>query len=207
MNKAGVNKRMKERKKITLLCAGAMALIVIAASKMMLQAETSEKINSRGTIRYTDKSGAEVLFDAGDLEMLFQSAAKGKNGMIQALSGIGTNFFKTEERWQYSAYPEREAETVSLQSAEELSEMTFNILGEALADSQKLPQEYTDTYSLATSDNLTLGNAAWADGSLLLGNNHDVLESYAKGWMEGAGYQSMQAIKDENGNVTGYLFE
>lgn len=197
----------KHRKQIFMLCGGVFALFLLFASKMTLQAETAEHIKSKGIIHYTDKSGEEVIFDAGDLEMLFQSAAKGKNGMVESLSGIGTKFLQTEEGWQYSRNPEIETEISNLHSIKELEGMPFSVLIEALSDSQKLPQEYVETYSLATSDNLTLGNAAWADGSLLLGNNHDLLESYARGWMEGAGYTKMIPIQDENGNTTGYLFE
>ncbi|MBQ6806211.1 MAG: hypothetical protein IJO97_02120 [Lachnospiraceae bacterium] len=189
------------------ICGGSLVMLLMCAPKMISHAETSEQIRSKGVIHYVDESGEEVIFDAGDLEMLFQSAAKGKNGMIESLGGVGTKFFQTEEGWQYSRNPQTETETVKLHSVNDLAGMPFATLTEALSDSQKLPQEYVDSYSLATSDNLTLGNTAWADGSLLLGNNHDLMESYARGWMEGAGYTNMLPIRDENGNVTGYLFE
>lgn len=189
------------------ICGGILVLLLAVMPKITLQAETSEHINSKGIIRYVDNSGGEVVFDAGDLEMLFQSAAKGKNGMLEALSGIGTKLWQTEEGWQYSRNPQLEVEARQLQSVSELESISFAVLIEALSDSQKLPAEYTETYSLATSDNLTLGNAAWADGSLLLGNNHDLLENYARGWMEGAGYTQMFPIQDEKGNIIGYQFE
>lgn len=195
------------QKKIYGICGGMLALLLAAVPKIALQAETSEHINSKGIIRYADSNGGEVIFDAGDLEMLFQSAARGKNGMLEALSGVGTKVWQMENGWQYSRNPQLETEIRQLQSVSELESIPFSILIEALSDSQKLPEEYTETYSLATSDNLTLGNAAWADGSLLLGNNHDLLENYARGWMEGAGYTKMFPIQDEKGNITGYLFE
>lgn len=195
------------QKKICGICGGMLALLLAAIPKIILQAETSEHINSKGIIRYVDNSGGEVIFDAGDLEMLFQSAAEGKNGMLEALSGVGTKLWQTEEGWQYSRNPQIEVESRQLCSAAELESLSFSLLVEALADSQKLPTEYMETYSLATSDNLTLGNAAWADGSLLLGNNHDLLENYARGWMEGAGYTQMFPIQDEKGNIIGYRFE
>ncbi len=195
------------QKKIYGICGGMLALLLAAVPKIALQAETSEHINSKGIIRYADSNGGEVIFDAGDLEMLFQSAARGKNGMLEALSGVGTKVWQMENGWQYSRNPQLETETRQLQSVSELESIPFSILIEALSDSQKLPEEYTETYSLATSDNLTLGNAAWADGSLLLGNNHDLLENYARGWMEGTGYTKMFPIQDEKGNITGYLFE
>lgn len=195
------------QKKIYGICGGMLALLLAAVPKIASQAETSEHINSKGIIRYADSNGGEVIFDAGDLEMLFQSAARGKNGMLEALSGVGTKVWQMENGWQYSRNPQLETETRQLQSVSELESIPFSILIEALSDSQKLPEEYTETYSLATSDNLTLGNAAWADGSLLLGNNHDLLENYARGWMEGAGYTKMFPIQDEKGNITGYLFE
>ncbi|MBO5208160.1 MAG: hypothetical protein J6B68_02330 [Lachnospiraceae bacterium] len=199
--------RKQEVKKFCMMCGGLLALLLMFVPKMTSHAETSEQIRSKGVIHYIDESGGEVIFDAGDLEMLFQSAAKGKNGMIESLSGVGTKIFQTEEGWQYSRNPQLETEIIKLHSVKDLERMPFSVLAEALSDSQKLPQEYVETYSLATSDNLTLGNAAWSDGSLLLGNNHDLLESYARGWMEGAGYTNMIPIQDENGNTTGYIFE
>lgn len=196
-----------QTKRIYMMCGVVLALLIAYAPKMILHAETSEQIRSKGVIHYIDGSGAEVIFDAGDLAMLFQSAANGKNGMIESLSGVGTKLFQIEEGWQYSRNPQMETELIKLHSVKDLEGMPFSVLIEALSDSQKLPQEYVEAYSLATSDNLTLGNAAWSDGSLVLGNNHDLLKSYARGWMEGAGYTNMVPIQDENGNVTGYMFE
>ena len=199
---------MSKNKIILTACIMAIGITVLAPT-IKSRAESSEVFRSRGAIRYTDMSGGEVVFDAEDLNVLFRSAAEGKNGILTALSGVGTKFAWQEEQPVYSRepqFPEEEAVQV-LSTVDTLRNMPFTVLLEASENSQKLPPSYTDSYSLATSDNLTLGYAGWADGTLALGNNHDLLEHYAKGWMEGAGYQTMTPIEDENGNVTGYQFE
>ena len=199
---------MKKRK--ILLTAGIMAISVsVFIPTIKSKAESSEVFKSRGVIRYTDTSGGEVVFDAGDLDVLFRSAAEGKNGILTALGGVGTRFTWQEGQPVYSRDPQflSEEEIQTLLSFEALQDMPFAVLLEAVESSQQLPPSYTDSYSLAISDNLTLGYAGWADGSLVLGNNHDLLEHYAKGWMEGAGYQTMIPVKDESGNVIGYRFE
>lgn len=82
--------------------------------------------------------------------------------------------------------------------------VSFEILIRSLSESQTLPAGYEEAYTLATSDNLTLGRSAWSDGSLLRGNNHDLIEHYIRGWIEGSGCTDYEAIYDEEGRWIGY---
>ena len=82
--------------------------------------------------------------------------------------------------------------------------MGFGLLLQALSESQTLPAGYEEDYTLACSDNMTLGRAAWADGSLARGNNRDLMEHYMRGWLEGSGCADYEMIYDEEGRWIGY---
>lgn len=191
----------KKRKLWAALFVGILAL---AAGVMTAAAGEPELFRSKGSIYYQDSSGQEIIWDAGDLDVLFQYAAEGKSGLSRALGGVGTKLIRQEDGWQYTRYPQAEADIASIEIDEQMQEIGFDFLLQALEQSQTLPQEYVDEYVLATSDNLTLGRAAWADGSLLRGNNHDLMESYLRGWLEGSGYKEYEPVYDEEGRWIGY---
>lgn len=192
---------MKKKRKWIALLAG---VLVFTAGAATVIAEEPERFRSKGAIHYQDSSGQEIIWDAGDLDVLFQYAAEGKEGLSRALGGVGTKLMRKEEGWQYTRNPRMQADITSVETTEQMQEISFDLLLQALAESQTLPAEYTQEYVLATSDNLTLGRAAWSDGSLLRGNNHDLMESYLKGWLEGSGYQEYEALYDEEGRWIGY---
>ena len=162
------------------------------------------QFRSKGMIQYTNGAGQEVILDAKDLQVLFQYAAEGKGGLSQALGGVGTKLTGGGQNYQYTRDPQAEAAVVRLQTVEELQAVSFDLLLQALAESQKLPAGYEENYVLACADNLTLGRAAWSDGSLVRGNNHDLIEHYMKGWLAGSGCTDYESIYDEEGRWIGY---
>lgn len=192
------------KKTVIGLCAGiACAGLVLAGSTVFAEGEDGQ-FCSKGSIRYRDAGGQEIILDAGDFDMLFQYAAEGKGGLSEALGGVGTKLIRDGEGYGYTRDPGQEAIIGRVQTAGEMRAIGFDLLIRALADSQTLPAGYEDTYTLASSDNMTLGRAAWADGSLLRGNNHDLIEHYIRGWMEGSGCTDYEAIYDEEGRWIGY---
>lgn len=186
------------------LCAALACAGLLAAGAAASAAEGSEQFRSRGSIRYQDAGGQEIILDARDLDVLFQYAAEGKEGLSQALGGIGTKLTGDGEGYGYTRDPQAEAALGKVQTAGEMQKISFDLLLQALADSQTLPNGYGETYALASSDNMTLGRSAWADGSLLRGNNHDLIEHYIRGWLAGSGYTDYEAIYDEEGRWIGY---
>ena len=162
------------------------------------------EFRSKGAIRYRDAGGQEVILDARDLETLFQYAAKGKSGLSQALSGVGTKLIKDGDQYCYTRDPQVQDDMGEITTVEQLQDVCFDLLLQALADSQKLPAGYEEQYTLASSDNLTLGRAAWSDGSLLRGNNRDLTDHYIRGWLEGSGCEDYEAVYDEEGRWIGY---
>ena len=193
---------MKKKYKIRMACvAGMLALTTVAFT---VAAEEPERFKSQGAIYYQDSSGQEIIWDAQDLDVLFQYAAEGKSGLSQALGGVGTKLVLEETGWTYTRNPQTEGSILAIETTEQMKQISFDFLLQALAQSQTLPPEYAQEYVLASSDNLTLGRAAWSDGSLLRGNSHDLMDSYLKGWMEGSGYQEYEALYDEEGRWIGY---
>lgn len=197
-----MNFRMNRKKKLWIALSA--AILICATGVATAAAEEPERFRSKGAIRYLDSSGQEIIWDAEDLNVLFQYAAEGKAGLSEALGGVGTKLMKEETGWQFTRNPEKEGTIVSVETTEQMQEISFDFLLQALAESQTLPAEYTEEYVLATSNQLTLGRAAWADGSLLRGNNHDLMESYLRGWLEGSGYEEYEEVYDAKGRWIGY---
>lgn len=192
---------MKRKKRLWITLVS--GILILATGAATAAADEPERFRSKGTIRYQDSGGQEIIWDAGDLDVLFQYAAEGKSGLSKALGGVGTKLIK-EEEWQFTRNPQTEGTIASIETVQQMQEISFDFLLQALEESQTLPAEYTEKYVLASSDNLTLGRAAWADGSLLRGNNHDLIESYLKGWLEGSGCKEYEAVYDEEGRWIGY---
>lgn len=192
------------RKIMIILCA-AIACIALPRVKMTALAEgSSEQFRSRGVICYQDVGGHQVILDAGDIDRLFQYAAEGKTGLSDALGGVGTKLIKGDAGYSYTRDPQLSPPVVEIKTPDEMAEADFDLLIQALAESQLLPDGYDETYALANSDNLTLGRSAWSDGSLLRGNNRDLTEHYIRGWLEGSGCTNYEAIYDEEGRWIGY---
>ncbi len=186
------------------LCAAVVCAGLVLAGNTVLAEGEGGQFHSKGSIRYLDAGGQEIILDAGDFDMLFQYAAEGKGGLSEALGGVGTKLILDGEGYGYTRDPGQEAAIRRVQTAGEMRAVGFDLLIRALADSQTLPAGYEDTYILASSDNMTLGRAAWADGSLLRGNNHDLIEHYIRGWIEAGGCTDYEAIYDEEGRWIGY---
>lgn len=193
---------MKNQHKIWMACIAGMLLLT--TMMFTTAAEEPERFRSKGAIYYQDSSGQEIIWDAQDLDVLFQYAAEGKTGLSSALGGIGTKLVQEETGWAYTRNPQTQADIPAIETAEQMQQVSFDFLLQALTESQTLPPEYTQEYVLASADNLTLGRAAWSDGSLLRGNNHDLMESYLRGWLEGSGYQEYEILYDEEGRWIGY---
>ena len=197
-------KSVKYIRKAVMLCAGVTAAGLLFLGTQAQAAGETGQFRSRGVIHYTNAEGQEIILDAQDLQVLFQYAAEGKGGLSQALGGVGTRLLKDGQNYQYTRNPEAEASVGRLQTAEELQGVGFGLLLQALSESQTLPAGYEEDYTLACSDNMTLGRAAWADGSLARGNNRDLMEHYMRGWLEGSGCADYEMIYDEEGRWIGY---
>ena len=130
--------------------------------------------------------------------MLFRYAAEGKKRLTKALGGVGTQLVKTEAGYGYVRAQKQEG-----LPDEEIIQVPFAMLQQALLDSQKIPEQYREECMLATSDNLTLGRAGFVDGTMALGNNHDLLEYYMRGYLEGLGITDYELLYDEEGNLIG----
>lgn len=197
-------KSVKYIRKAVMLCAGVTAAGLLFLGTQAQAAGGTGQFRSRGVIHYTNAEGQEIILDAQDLQVLFQYAAEGKGGLSQALGGVGTKLIGDGEGFQYSRNPDAEASIGRLETAEELQAVGFDMLIQALAESQTLPAGYEENYTLACADNMTLGRAAWADGTLARGNNKDLIEHYTRGWLEGSGCTAYEAIYDEEGRWIGY---
>lgn len=197
-------KSIRYIRKIMVLCAGVTCAGLLFLGTQAKAAQEAGQFRSKGMIQYTNGAGQEVILDAKDLQVLFRYAAEGKGGLSQALGGVGTKLTKDGQSYQYTRDPQVEAAVVRLQTADQLQAVSFDLLLQALAESQKLPAGYEENYVLACADNLTLGRAGWSDGSLVRGNNHDLMEHYMKGWLAGSGCTDYESIFDEEGRWIGY---
>lgn len=181
--------------------AGQLFILLLIGSFVVsasVSASESNTFQSKGRIEYTDTGGQQVIFDAGDLEVLFRYAAEGKERLTKALGGVGTQMVKTEAGYSYVRAQKQED-----LPAGEIIRIPFEVLQQALRDSQKIPEQYREDCMLATSDNLTLGRAGFVDGTMALGNNHDLLEHYMRGYLEGLGITDYELLYDEEGNLIG----
>ncbi len=199
-----MKKLYRNKKTVIGLCAGMVCAGLLLAGNTVLAQGDAGHFHSRGSIRYRDTGGQEIILDAGDFDMLFQYAAEGKAGLSEALGGVGTKLIRNGEEYGYTRNPGQEAAIGRVQKADEMRAIGYDLLIRALTDSQTLPAGYEEAYTLADSDNLTLGRSAWADGSLLRGNNHDLIEHYIRGWIEGNGCTDYEAVYDEEGRWIGY---
>ena len=192
------------KKLVAILCIAAVCAVLPRMKITATAAGETGQFHSRGVICYQDAGGQRVILDAGDFERLFQYAAEGKGGLSEALGGVGTKLTGDGQSYQYTRDPAAEASIGRLGTVEELQAVSFDLLLQALAESQTLPVGYEESYTLACADNMTLGRAAWADGSLARGNNRDLIEHYVRGWLEGSGCTSYEAVYDEEGRWIGY---
>ena len=192
------------KKLVAILCIAAVCAVLPRMKITATAAGETGQFHSRGVICYQDAGGQRVILDAGDFERLFQYAAEGKSGLSGALSGVGTKLIRGDTDYSYTRDPNAEAAIDKIQTEEEMRSIHYDLLLQALSDSQKLPEGYEETYVLANSDNLTLGRSEWAEGSLLRGNNRDLTEHYIRGWMEGSGCTDYEAVYDEEGRWIGY---
>lgn len=211
--KAGINRvtgrqikvrSVKYTRKVMMLCAGIAGAGVLFVGTQVEAAGEEGQFHSQGVIHYTNTDGQEIILDSQDLHVLFQYAAEGKGGLSHALGGVGTKLVQDGAGYQYSRNPAADAAVERLQTREELQAVNFDMLLQALAESQTLPSGYEESYTLACADNLTLGRAAWSDGSLVRGNNRDLIEHYIRGWLEGSGCTDYEEVYDEEGRWIGY---
>lgn len=210
MRKA-TKKIMKKAWKKTMTKTIIAALCIAVMGAMLPWMKTTAKaagepgqFRSRGVICYQDAAGQRVVLDSGDFGRLFRYAAEGKTGLSGALSGVGTKLIREDTGYSYTRDPKAEASIAAIRTEDEMQSIDYEMLLQALSDSQTLPAGYEEAYVLADSDNLTLGRAAWSDGSLLRGNSRDLTEHYIRGWMEGSGCTDYEAIYDEEGRWIGY---
>lgn len=197
-------KSVKYIRKAVMLCAGVTAAGLLFLGTQAQAAGETGQFRSRGVIHYTNAEGQEIILDAQDLQVLFQYAAEGKGGLSQALGGVGTKLIGAGQDYQYTREPGAEASIGRLETMADLQAVNFDLLLQALSESQTLPSGYEENWTLACADNMTLGRAAFADGTLARGNNRDLLEHYVRGWLEGSGCAGYEAVHDEEGRWIGY---
>lgn len=191
-------------RKIMMLCAGVAGAGLLLVGMQTRAAGEAGQFRSKGMIQYTNGAGQEVILDAKDLQVLFQYAAEGKGGLSQALGGVGTKLIGAGQNYQYTREPGAEASIGRLETMADLQAVSYDLLLQALSESQTLPDGYEENWTLACADNMTLGRAAFADGILARGNNRDLLEHYVRGWLEGSGCAGYEAVYDEEGRWIGY---
>ncbi len=197
-------KSVRYVRKVVMLCIGAISAGVLLLGIQAEAVGEDVQFHSRGVIRYTDSVGQEVILDAQDLQALFQYAAEGKRGLAQALGGVGTKLIREGQNYQYTREPGTVNSMGGLETAADLGAVSFDLLLQALSESQTLPAGYEENWTLACADNMTLGRAAFADGILARGNNRDLMEHYVRGWLEGSGCTNYEAVYDEEGRWIGY---
>lgn len=171
------------------------ALTVVLLSgmpeKTAAAADASGSLRSRGTVQCE-----EAVIDAADLQNIHAYVTEKKNTAAGILLQLGTKFWQRPEGIVCDRNPD------SGQGDADVSQLSWPMITQAVADSQKVPEgltvlnpenamhiegveEYTDYYVTAVADNISRGKAAWADGVLLLGNGADNDKAYQTGIRDG----------------------
>ena len=201
MRKAGGSDIVRNRQKMMKRCAFGIAAAVSAimavsgaseGETVLAAADMSGTFSSRGIIRYE-----QAVIDAADLHSIHAGVTKKKNAAVGVLQQLGTKF----RRQEGGSVPDRNPDAV--QGEMDLSQLGWAEITQAVAESQKVPEglsvlnpeaamhiegveEYTDYYVAASADNISRGKAAWADGTLLLGNGADNDKAYQAGKRDGS---------------------
>ena len=179
-----------------LYAAGAVAALFVAAAAGMAgnmtvdAAGTGEPV-SRGVIQCE-----QAVIDADDFRSIYSYMTEQRNTAAGILLQLGTKFRQESGEIVCDRNPD------AGQGELDLSLLSWPVITQAVADSQKVPggltvmnpeaamhiegvEEYTDYYATAVEDNISRGKAAWADGRLLLGNGADNDRAYQAGIRDG----------------------
>ena len=158
-----------------------------------MAAENADKrLHSTGRIESED-----AILDTADLQNICDHISEKQRAVVNVLLQLGTKFRQDEG----TIHPDRNPDHA--QEAFDGNLLDWNVLVKAVGESQAVPaglnvlhpdyamgiagvEERTDCYETAVADNISLGKAAWADGTLLLGTGADNDRAYGKGLEDGA---------------------
>lgn len=150
-------------------------------------ADNADMPHSKGVIRCE-----QAVLDAADLQDLYAYVTQRRRMTADVLLQLGTKF----RQQSGGIICDRNPDTG--QGDADLSQVSWTLLTQAVADSQKVPdglsvlnpenalpiegvEQHTDHYVPAVADNLSRGKAVWTDGKLVLGNGADNDRAYQKG--------------------------
>lgn len=210
---------MEKRHKHCLQTGTIILLItgMIASCQYKLPAMAAE--NSSGGLHSTGRIECEdAVLDATDLENVYRYISEKKSAVVNILLQLGTKFRQDEGEIYPERNPDNEQESV------DSNLLDWNALVQAVEESQTVPtglpvlhpeyamriegvEERTDFYETAVADNISLGKAAWAEGTLLLGNGADNDRAYRKGVEDGAdnkvpeGWYPVYEVRDASWEV------
>lgn len=157
-----------------------------------MAAENADKrLHSTGRIESED-----AILDTADLQNICDHISEKQRVVVNVLLQLGTKFRQDEG----AIHPDRNPDHT--QESFDGSLLDWNVLVKAVEESQTVPaglkvlhpdyamgiagvEERTDCYETAVADNISLGKAAWADGTLLLGTGADNDRAYRKGLEDG----------------------
>lgn len=196
MRKAGGSDIVRNKLNTKVYAGGILAVLTVVLLSGMAEnkadaAYASGTFRSRGAVRCE-----EAVIDAADLQSIHAYITEKKNAAAGTLLQLGTKFRQQPEGIVCDRNPD------SGQGDVDVPQLSWPVIVQAVADSQKVPEglavlnpenamhiegveERTDTYTTAVADNISRGKAAWADGTLLLGNGADNDKAYQAGLRDG----------------------
>ena len=191
---------MRNKLSTRMYTGGAIAALTVILLSGMVKNEadaayTAGSLRSRGIVRCE-----EAVIDAADLQNLSAYVTEKKNAAAGILLQLGTKFRQQPDGIVCDRNPDLGQEDM------DVSKLDWPMIVQAVSDSQKVPEglavlnpenalhiegveERTDTYTTAVADNISRGKAAWADGTLLLGNGADNDKAYQAGLHDGENNQ------------------
>lgn len=171
---------------VVMVCAGVFGM----TSKAQTEKRASN-IKSKGIFNY---GNGAVVMDASDLTYLADEIdlleETYKKKTVKALNEMNTYFMHDD-----STTHDPDESNLSSDQAKALS---FNSIISGILESQSIPEEKTYTGTLpgeedeitgniqaATEDGLSLGEAGWVDGELIIGNGANNNNFYNQGYADG----------------------
>lgn len=201
MRKAGGSDIVRNKLNSKVYTEGAIVALTIVLLSGMAENKAdagyaSANLRSRGTVRCE-----EAVIDAADLQSVRAYITEKKNTAAGLLPQLGTKFRQQPEGIVSDRNPDSDQGDV------DVSQLSWPMIIQAVADSQKVPEsltvlnpenamhiegveERTDSYVTAVADNISRGKAAWADGILLLGNGADNDRAYQAGIYDGRNHEA-----------------
>ncbi|MCM1125011.1 MAG: hypothetical protein NC429_00930 [Lachnospiraceae bacterium] len=189
-----MNKTYRKSKKAKIICLFMSAVILTGVIGITSKAQTERRasnIKSKGVFDYADGT---VVMDSSDLTYLADEIDlledTYKKETVKALNKMNTYFMLDDSTTHNPDESNLASDSASI--------LPFHSIIEGILESQSIPTEktYTGTVpgnenevtgniSAATEDSLSLGDAAWVDGELVVGNGGDNNVYYNQGYADG----------------------